>query len=313
MMNKNALEEEALDWVIRLGDPGFADWDALTAWLAVSPDHARVFNALQLAEADVLEDIAEEAPDTSPIAVEPVQPVANDNPSQARRFWPMGLVAGVAALVAVGLWWASAREDAGAPWQEYRTADGVRRELRLADGTQVCMNGGTVLRVDPSGRGAQLLSGEALFEVRHDAAHPFTVTAGEATITDLGTRFDVTSADGRVTVGVAEGSVALAGKGEERVELTAGQGGELSGSRLRAFEVAPGSVAAWTEGRLSYEDAPVEQVMADVRRATGLRLTPGPVAGRRFTGTIGLDGPPEALRAKLVLLLGAAEEEGTAN
>lgn len=175
------------------------------------------------------------------------------------------------------------------------------------------MNGGTVLRVAPEGRSAQLVAGEAFFVVRHDAARPFTVTAGEATITDLGTRFDVTRAEGLVIVGVAEGSVAVESKGDQRAELVAGQGGEVSGAGIRQFEVAPGSVAGWTEGRLRYEDAPVEQVMADVRRATGLRLTPGPVAGRRFTGTIGIDGPPEALRARLELLLGAAEGEGAAN
>lgn len=312
MMNDRSIEGEALDWVIRLGDPRFADWDALTAWLAASPEHARVFNALQMAEAGALADMAGNAQDILPVAAEPEQPVANDNPTM-RRFWPVGLAAGVAALVALGVWFASARGDAGAAWREYRTADGARREVRLADGTQVRMNGGTVLRVAPEGRSAQLVAGEVFFVVRHDAARPFTVTAGDATITDLGTRFDVTSAEGLVIVGVAEGSVAVESKGDQRAELAAGQGGEVSGAGIRQFEVAPGSVAGWTEGRLRYEDAPVEQVMADVRRATGLRLVPGPVAGRRFTGTIGIDGPPEALRARLELLLGAAEGEGAAN
>lgn len=300
-MDKARLDDEALDWVIRLGDPRFADWDALTAWLALAPDHARAFNALQLAEAEAVEDVARE------IAA-PVPEAANDN--LARRYLPMGIAAGVALLVGLGLWLGRGGEDTR-PWQEYRTAAGARRDLRLADGTRLALNGDTVVRLDPGGRGAALVSGEALFVVRHDEARPFVVTAGGTTITDLGTRFDVVSEPGRLTVSVAEGSVALAkggaGSGSEaHLVLAAGQGVELAGMRRRRFDLAPEGVASWREGRLRYEDAPVSQVLADVARATGLRVeleTPG--KGRRFTGTISLDGPPEAVEARVRLLLGA--------
>ncbi|EZP74741.1 Fe2+-dicitrate sensor membrane component [Novosphingobium resinovorum] len=303
MTDKARLDNEALDWVIRLGDPRFADWDALTAWLALSPDHARAFDILQLAEAKAVDEVAQGLP---PSRAEFV--AVNDNPS--RRYLPAGIAAGVAVLVGLGLWLGLRGEDAR-PWQEYRTAAGVHRDLRLADGTRLALNGDTVVRLDPGGRGAALVSGEALFVVRHDAARPFVVTAGGATITDLGTRFDVVSEPGRLAVSVAEGSVAVAvavaqAEGEGGLVLTAGQGFERAGTRGRRFDLAPEGVAGWREGRLHYEDAPVSLVLADVARATGLRVElEGQGGDRRFTGTIGLDGPPEAVKERVRLLLSA--------
>src|SRR5690606_27572020 len=50
-------------------------------------------------------------------------------------------------------------------------------------------------------------SGEAYFEVAHDAARPFVVHAGGGTITAVGTAFNVHSVLGRVSVAVVEGAV----------------------------------------------------------------------------------------------------------
>jgi transmembrane sensor len=41
-------EAEALDWIIRIRNPDFAEWDALTAWLAADPRHADIFQELAL-------------------------------------------------------------------------------------------------------------------------------------------------------------------------------------------------------------------------------------------------------------------------
>jgi transmembrane sensor len=43
-------EAEALEWIIRVQHPEFADWDALSAWLAADPRHAEIFE--QLAQLD---------------------------------------------------------------------------------------------------------------------------------------------------------------------------------------------------------------------------------------------------------------------
>jgi ferric-dicitrate binding protein FerR (iron transport regulator) len=53
-----AYAEEALDWVIRVQDPDFAGWDALTAWLAANLRHAEIFQQLALLDDEIATDIA---------------------------------------------------------------------------------------------------------------------------------------------------------------------------------------------------------------------------------------------------------------
>ena len=46
-------EAEALEWVIRVQHPEFADWDALSAWLAADPHHAEIFEQLALLDDEI--------------------------------------------------------------------------------------------------------------------------------------------------------------------------------------------------------------------------------------------------------------------
>jgi ferric-dicitrate binding protein FerR (iron transport regulator) len=48
-----AVEAEALEWVIRVQHPEFADWDALSAWLAADPRHAEIFERLALLDDEI--------------------------------------------------------------------------------------------------------------------------------------------------------------------------------------------------------------------------------------------------------------------
>ncbi len=93
----------------------------------------------------------------------------------------------------------------------YSTQLGGRETIALTDGTKVLLNTDTRVRADIGSkfRVVHLDRGEAFFDVRHDAAHPFIVIAGGRRITDLGTRFSV-RLDGRtVKVVVEEGEVRI--------------------------------------------------------------------------------------------------------
>jgi ferric-dicitrate binding protein FerR (iron transport regulator) len=54
-------EAEALDWIIRVQHPQFADWDALSAWLAMDPRHAEIFQQLALLDDDLAADMSDMA------------------------------------------------------------------------------------------------------------------------------------------------------------------------------------------------------------------------------------------------------------
>jgi len=71
---------------------------------------------------------------------------------------------------------------------------GTKTHIVLADGTAIWLNAGSELTYPKHfslENRVVHLEGEAYFKVPHDEAHPFTVHTREATITDLGTTFNV--------------------------------------------------------------------------------------------------------------------------
>ena len=93
--------------------------------------------------------------------------------------------------------------------QVFATAIGKRQAVRLADGSRMELNTNTRVRTDVTAarRIVTLDSGEAYFDVVHDAARPFVVYAGNRRITDLGTKFSVFRNGDDVRVTVQEGRV----------------------------------------------------------------------------------------------------------
>lgn len=91
----------------------------------------------------------------------------------------------------------------------FTTAVGQVQSVQLSDGTRMELNTDTRLHaeVTAAARTVTLDSGEAYFEVVHDAKRPFIVYAGPRRITDLGTKFSVFRNGNDVRVTVREGQV----------------------------------------------------------------------------------------------------------
>ncbi|WP_022682649.1 FecR family protein [Sphingobium bisphenolivorans] len=288
------LHEEALGWVIRTRDPEFADWEAFTDWLEAAPTHASAYDALMVADADLA-------------LLVPAEPVtigtpANDAGEQRRR--PIGWIAGgaVAAMLVAALSIGIGRRG---DIYTVTTRPGEKRSIALDDGTRIELNGGTTMRLDRNNsRFAALDSGEAAFTVRHDADNPFRVAVGDDLFEDAGTVFNIVRSKGATRIGVSEGKVIYNPKAEA-IMLPAGRGLSEDASGVRVMDVAPGSVASWREGRLTYANAPVTQISADIARSLGVELSPTPTAGAmRFTGTIRLEPDPERFFATAAPLMG---------
>ncbi|HEX5073335.1 MAG TPA: FecR domain-containing protein [Gemmatimonadaceae bacterium] len=204
----------------------------------------------------------------------------------ARRWPSIALPAAAAAVILIGggLWWHSRQTGGYTPSSEaqtFATNVGQRDSVRLADGTRVLLGpesrltlareyGNTVREVE--------LTGEAYFDVRHDAARPFVVRAGGAEIRDLGTTFTVRVAgDQGVRVAVTSGSVSLAPattSPNAAVVLRPGDAGTL-GPDGRTLVERGGTAepdTAWTNGRLVFREAPVSSVRSELRRWYGIDL-----------------------------------------
>jgi transmembrane sensor len=91
----------------------------------------------------------------------------------------------------------------------FSTGIGEQQTYTLADGSIVVLNTGSRLQTHfgKSVRSVELIQGEALFTVAHDAHRPFIVTAGSAVIRAVGTQFNVRERMGLTDVAVVEGSV----------------------------------------------------------------------------------------------------------
>jgi transmembrane sensor len=279
---RNIADDAALGWIVRLREPDFDDWDGFESWLLADPANAAAYHRLADAERRLDPLIA-----PAPAAV-PAVPVPF--PRRARRLRPLfsygtAAAAVVAAILSGRAMWGTA------DLYEVQTRPGEQREVTLAGGSSVRLNGATIVRLDHDDpRFAALERGEAMFAVRHDASHPFIVRLGDDRVVDLGTRFDIVRTPDRTEVSVAEGAV-LYNPQRERLRLRAGDTLRIAGGRATLIRggIAPDEVGAWRSGRFIYDGDPLSRVIADLARYTGARIMLDPaLAHRTFRGVISM-------------------------
>jgi len=280
-------QTQALEWAMLTRDPDFADWDGFTAWLEADAAHAAAYDAVQFAL-----DAADAALGQVP---EPV--AANDNPPawfMQHRAWLGGAVAAVLVLAMIFLFWFGPRDEA-----LYATAPGETRLIALGDGSTVELAGGSRLAV-LGARAARLEAGQALFTIRHDAADPFVLTAGADRLVDAGTVFDVRLAGETLDLAVAEGAV-IVNPQAQALRVDAGERALRTGGRYRVTAVDEAAVGEWSRGRITFENASLAEIAAELTRATGQSFTSeGSTA--RLSGSIALGdvrADPRALEALL--------------
>jgi len=142
------------------------------------------------------------------------------------------------------------------------------------------------------------------------------VLAAGAEIRDVGTAFTVkTDALGAVSVSVTHGVVAVRDSGlarDKAVELRAGDRGVVSAGEVA---VARGAVTddelGWTRGELSYRDASLSEVQADLKRWYGLTLVVADTALARLTVTMPAQADSASVISTIAAMLGAdAEQRG---
>ena len=297
MPPSDAIDDTAIAWLLRLRAPdaGGPDWAAFTDWLAADPRHAAAYDAVALADSDAA-------------AALPAAPRPEPAPMPLRRPWRgRALIAAGSIAAALAVIVPAAISQRRPADQTVTTAPGERRSVALPDGTQISLNGATKLVIGD--RRAVLAEGEALFTVKHDPDAPFEVRAGTMRLRDLGTMFNVKRAAGGVTeVAVAEGAV-IADPDGAALRLSPGDRLRApdGGGRAVLSHLPVAAIGGWRDGRLSFTDAAIADVAADLGRGTGLSIVADPqIAGRRFTGTIVVDGDRDALRRRLPQLLDVA-------
>lgn len=205
-------------------------------------------------------------------------------------------VIGVAAYVYVGV-----------PVR-YVTANGERRIVTLADGSQLSLDADTEVTVRYSRAMRQLVldRGRARFEVFHDIARPFTVKADAETVLAVGTNFDVERLDEKVIVTLLQGQVVVragdskaaphhgpspAAAAEQSVMLKAGE--RLIARSGAPFSVAPADISSavsWERARFEFYDEPLSDAVARINRYARIPISVDPDAAQlRISGVFHAD------------------------
>lgn len=151
----------------------------------------------------------------------------------------------------------------------------------LPDGTTVKMNASSTLQYPAqfaAGSRKVKLSGEAYFEVVHDASNPFFVELNNMEVEDLGTSFMISAYPGkaRVEVNVTSGSVLLREKNQKKEALlVAGWSGKYR-SEIGKFEVVnnlKSNYLSWITKEISFHHTPLSAVFEELENVYHVRIT----------------------------------------
>jgi len=161
------------------------------------------------------------------------------------------------------------------PFRTVRVENGQRLDINLPDGSHIKLDAGSELRFPAEFTDSRevFLTGEAYFEVTHDAQRPFQVHANHAMIRVLGTKFNIRAWQENpvVAVTVSEGSVALNNsyrQDENSVIIRKGYYSSLPEAGIPSTP-APVEVAAnlgWMHNEIHFKDASVKEVLAQLKR-----------------------------------------------
>lgn len=177
---------------------------------------------------------------------------------------------------------------------EMKVPMGSTLSLRLPDGTQVSLNGGSTLSY-PQSFGLKdrkvNLTGEAYFAIVHHSDKPIEILTSKMTIRDVGTKLNVTNypEDDQARVVIDEGSVELKiGNNTQPSYLTAGQEAIIdkkSGQITIAKKQSDGNT--WSRGELVFHNASVADIAKRLERTYNIDISihHTATARKRFYGT----------------------------
>ena len=272
----------AADWLVRLQSTAVSIEDTLAwqAWLSADPANARAFARLEEIS-QVLRDVP------APSAVSARQfardrydasvPIKDWKQRHAPRTWVALAVAASFAIFLTVVFWKTAP-----PGNSFATLIGETRDVALADGSTITLGGDTRIevRLSDKQRNIELIKGEALFVVAKDAARPFKVHAGDATVVAVGTAFNVERDSDRSVVSVTEGRVVVEPVTHflpafvlqefepklRSVRLNVGQQTTAGSAGIEEPTKMVDAATGWQIGHLAFHLQPLRYVLEDVNR-----------------------------------------------
>ena len=171
---------------------------------------------------------------------------------------------------------------------------GGEYKVRLDDGTLIHLNAGSTMAIptDFSARNRRVnLSGEAYLEVAKDSLHPFRIETEKAHVIVLGTKLNVRCYDDEpcMSVTLETGRADLLAA-NQRQSLPVGHKAVIDSKGNIAVSPADLYVeTAWHQGRLAFDNQPMERIMHDLERWYGVQASFSSDEARKARFTLDLD------------------------
>jgi transmembrane sensor len=301
------IAEQAGEWFVanEEGPLDARDSAALAAWLKTSPVHIEEFLGVSAIARDLkaartdpeysLEAILARARAEDDTAVQPLWPrvIGAVRGTPSRRWLTAGVAIAACGVLSLGLlltWNLRPTQHPSAPdgitALRFETRHGEQLTRRLVDNSVLHLNtdSAVTIRYSKTERLIMLTSGQADFEVAHDADRAFRVIARSAEVVDLGTKFDVrlehdatvvTVVEGRVAVGPSPmvekfGTNSSQNHVQRLVQLGADQQIRILEGEGPATPIAVDaqSATAWLRREIVFDHEPLERVAAEYNRYT---------------------------------------------
>jgi transmembrane sensor len=301
-----AITARAAEWFAaqRGGVLGERECAEFFAWLKSSPLHIEEYLAVAAIERDLeaaaadstlsldaLRELARSDNASTVTALPSAAPIMSRASALARRperrGWRVAAWGAVAAA-AVGMGWGVLGHSWLRVAKTYQTVHGSQGVWRLPDGSTLHLNTESALitHFSATERRVDIVHGQALFEVAHDAKRPFRVVAGTTNTIAVGTEFDIYHRVDTTLITVVQGQVAVFAAGGDAADATslaaahalrvgAGQQLRVSAGRLPEAPMAADlhQAEAWLQRQIVFKQRPLGEVAAEFNRYNELPIT----------------------------------------
>ena len=179
---------------------------------------------------------------------------------------------------------------------EYNTVSNPRGskviDMAFVDGSHVWLNAGSSITYPVPFEGNERkvkISGEAYFEITHDASKPFKVSKGDVLVTVLGTHFNVNAYDDEpgIKVTLLEGSVKVNKAKNEQV-IKPGEQAIIKEDIKVETGIDVEEVMAWKNGIFEMRGVDAETLMRQIGRWYDVDIVKeGALPQNKFGGSIG--------------------------
>jgi len=257
---------KAANWLARLEAPDCtaADRAAFEDWLALDPVHVHAW-----ARIETLHQRA------AGLRNDPWLRAGTQRIARRPRHRHPLFRAAIAAMLclAVGAGWMFATDGNPTPHTYVNSGLATQPQI-LEDGSLVVLDAGTTLTTRFGWRTRRLELQRGRMQLRvAEASRPMRVQAGNSTLRDIGTTFQVELLDdGKVDVALLEGALDVASSGPQKMHRHLQPGEQLqvrpSGHIEPSTPLRRPQAEAWLHGQLLFDATPLSAVVAQMNRYT---------------------------------------------